>query len=132
VVKQYESKSKKSADIKNGKLIKEFKAESMEMPKDFRGYSGLIFEGYFEVKTDGVYTFELASNDGSMLYIDGAMVIDNDGPHGNRAKTGQKALAKGWHKMVSEYFDLDSGGNFSVKIKSADDKGFNAMSRFKN
>jgi len=131
-VKQYESKSKKCADYKNGKLIGEFKSDKMEMPKDFKGYSGLIFEGYFEVKADGVYTFELASNDGSMLYVDNAMVIDNDGPHGNKAKTGQKALAKGWHKMVSEYFDLDSGGNFSVKIKSESDKDFILMSHFKN
>ncbi|AOW10291.1 family 20 glycosylhydrolase [Flavobacterium gilvum] len=132
IVKEYDSKSKKCADIKNSKLVKEYKSESMEMPKDFKGYAGLIFEGYFEVKSDGVYTFELASNDGSMLYVDGAMVIDNDGPHGNKAKTGQKALAKGWHKMTAEYFDLDSGGNFSVKIKSVDDKGFMMMNHFKN
>lgn len=132
VLKEYESKSKKCAEIKNSKLVKESKVESMEMPKDFKGFAGLIFEGYFEVPADGVYTFEIASNDGSMLYVDGAMVVDNDGPHGNKAKTGQKALAKGWHKMVAEYFDLDSGGNFSVKIKSADDKGFKVMSHFKN
>ncbi|MNX88435.1 PA14 domain protein [compost metagenome] len=132
MLKEYASKSKKCAEIKNNKLVKESKVESMEMPKDFKGFAGLIFEGYFEVKADGVYTFELASNDGSMLYVDDAMVIDNDGPHGNKTKTGQKALAKGWHKMVAEYFDLDSGGNFSVKIKSTDDKGFTVMNQFKN
>jgi len=132
VVKEYDSKSKRCAEIKNSKLIKESKAENMEMPKDFKGFAGLTFEGYFDVKADGIYIFEIASNDGSMLYIDNAMVIDNDGPHGNKIKTGQKALAKGWHKMYAEYFDLDSGGNFSVKMKSVDDKDFVLMSSFKN
>lgn len=132
IVKEYDSKSKKCAEIKNSKLVKESKAEIMEMPKDFKGFAGLTFLGYFEVPADGVYTFEIASNDGSMLYVDDAMVIDNDGPHGNKAKTGQKALGRGWHKMYAEYFDLDSGGNFSVKMKSAADKDFILMRHFKN
>jgi hypothetical protein len=34
-------------------LVKESKVESMEMPKDFKGFAELIFESYFEVKTDG-------------------------------------------------------------------------------
>lgn len=131
VVKEYNSSTKKCSEIKNSKLIQEFITESMQMPNDFKGFAGLIFEGYFEVKSDDVYTFELASNDGSMLYVDNTLIINNDGPHGNKAKTGQKALSKGWHKMYAEYFDLDSGGNFSVKIKSSEDKKFADMNHFK-
>eukprot|EP01052_Picozoa_sp_SAG31_P081865 SAG31_NODE_41826_length_274_cov_0.708571_1_plen_41_part_01 len=36
------------------------------------------------VPTDGSYNFATESDDGSLLYVDGQRVVDNDGLHGTR------------------------------------------------
>ncbi|MGH7541733.1 MAG: family 20 glycosylhydrolase, partial [Gemmatimonadota bacterium] len=58
---------------------------------------GLRLTGYVRVMEDGVYTFALASDDGSRLRIADAVVVDHDGPHGASERTGQIALAAGLH-----------------------------------
>ncbi len=72
------------------------------------GY-GLVFEGYVEAPADGIYTFEVLSDDGSRLYVGGEPVVDNDGSHSARRRDGQVALAAGRHAFRLEYFE-DHGG----------------------
>ena len=55
----------------------------------------LHFEGVFIAEKDGEYTFTLSSDDGSWLKVGGATVVDNDGPHGDVAKSGRIRLSKG-------------------------------------
>ena len=45
-----------------------------------------VFEGYIKISKDGVYTFFTESDDGSLLYIDDMLIVDNDGNHGNMRK----------------------------------------------
>ena len=40
------------------------------------------FTGFINVPSDGQYTFYTTSDDGSNLYIDNVLVVDNDGLHG--------------------------------------------------
>ena len=42
--------------------------------------------------------------DGAILYLDGAMLVDNDGTHYTASKTGSKALKKGHHDFKLDYF----------------------------
>ena len=63
------------------------------------------YQGYFKVPTTDVYTFYLTSDDGSKLYINDGLVIDNDGSHSDRTKKGRKALKKGWHRVRIDYFE---------------------------
>ena len=70
---------------------------------------------------DGIYTFNLLSDDGSTLKINGELVVDNDGPHSPREVTGQKALAKGLHPIEVKYFD-HNGGMLQLKVLTADGK----------
>jgi len=72
------------------------------------------FTGYIKVEKDGIYTFFTNSDDGSMLYIDGEEIVNNDGDHGNVEKKGKAALKKGFHKIKVLYFD--SGGGNSLKV----------------
>jgi|WetSurMetagenome_2_1015567.scaffolds.fasta_scaffold00215_10 alpha-L-fucosidase len=55
--------------------------------------------GYLSIPADGVYTFSLTSDDGSKLFIDDAIVVDNDGFHSPVTKTGCIALGTGYHKL---------------------------------
>jgi len=68
-----------------------------------------IFEGYIEMPEDDLYTFYLSSDDGSVLYIDNEMVVNNDGSHSQRTVSGNIGLQKGKHPFRLEYFeDFDS------------------------
>jgi len=62
------------------------------------------YRGTFEVPNGGQYSFRLLSDDGSRLLIDGQLVIDNDGLHPSRSRTGEVSLSAGTHSIRVEYF----------------------------
>jgi len=70
---------------------------------------GLVFEALLNVPVDGVYTLGVTSDDGSSLSVDGALVVENDGPHSLRERTGEVALAKGLHRLTLSFFEATGG-----------------------
>ncbi len=92
-----------------------FKTSKVTIPPGVKGNIGLVFTGYIDVPRDHVYTFALNSDDGSQLWIDGSLTVDNDGEHAPRTVTGQKALAKGLHPVKIYYFD-HNGGTVSLSL----------------
>ena len=76
---------------------------------NFPEYIGLRLSGTVSVPEDGVFVFGLTSDDGARLWIDGELVIDNDGLHGPTLKTGAVALAKGAHTIRVDYFNKTGG-----------------------
>lgn len=64
---------------------------------------GLEFTGYFKAEAEGLYTFSLASDDGSALYIGDEKVVDNDGLHGETGVEGAVALKVGQHPIRIVY-----------------------------
>jgi hypothetical protein len=44
-------------------------------------------------------TFSLTSDDGSNQYIDGELVVDSDGIHSTRERSGTVRLTRGVHKI---------------------------------
>lgn len=67
------------------------------------------YEGDFETSTTGDYTFNLKSDDGSRLFIDGKQIIDNDGLHGVVEKSATVSLDAGSHKIELIYFERGGG-----------------------
>lgn len=65
----------------------------------------ILFTSRMDVKESGRYKFELSSDDGSRLYIDGKCVIDNDGSHTLQTKFGFAELQSGLHDIRLEYFE---------------------------
>lgn len=63
------------------------------------------YKGFISIPETGIYTFYLKSDDGSKLYLDGELLIDNDGSHNKSTKTGMKALKKGMHPIQIDYFE---------------------------
>lgn len=74
---------------------------------------GLVFNGYIRIDKTAMYDFYTESDDGSMLYIDDELIVDNDGNHGMEERSGKALLAKGFHKIRILYFD--SGGGNGLK-----------------
>lgn len=71
---------------------------------------GLQFRGFIDVPATGIYSFFLTSDDGSVLRIARRLVVDNDGAHSSKEKSGQVALQKGLHAFALDYMDLGGGG----------------------
>jgi hypothetical protein len=62
------------------------------------------YTGRFWIEKPGPYRFALTSDDGSKLYIDDQLVVDNDGIHPVDTKSGSVDLAGGIHKIRVQYF----------------------------
>ena len=62
------------------------------------------YTGVFNVDTVGDYAFRLVSDDGSRLFIDGKMIIDNDGVHPTQSVSGNAYLTSGQHSIEVDYF----------------------------
>ena len=71
---------------------------------------GFVFDGFIKIEQDGVYSFYLESDDGSQLFINDMLIVNNGGVHGMEVKKGDIALAKGFHKIRIYYFQ-GTGGN---------------------
>jgi hypothetical protein len=71
------------------------------------------FTGYINVPVDGQYTFYTLSDDGSMLYIDNKLVVNNDKIHYNTEKSGTIGLKAGKHAISVGYFQ-QSGGKILI------------------
>jgi PA14 domain len=97
---------------------------SLNIPtQDFRaGFPGVTkktewfaidYTGKFWIQTPGKYKFVLTSDDGSKLYIDDQVVIDNDGLHSTLAKDASIELTQGIHKIRVSYFQ---GPGFQIAL----------------
>ena len=75
---------------------------------------GLVFEGYLDVPTTGVYMIYLASDDGGRIYLDENQLIDYDGIHGANERFAPVALEAGLHPFKLIYFQREGGLGLSV------------------
>ncbi|GHT43099.1 alpha-1 2-mannosidase [Bacteroidia bacterium] len=73
---------------------------------------GFIFEGIIEVPEDGIYAFMTKTDDGSVLYINGKKVVNNDGSHAAYVVQGRVALQKGCHTYKLLYIEDYEGESF--------------------
>ncbi|NOX64973.1 MAG: alpha-mannosidase, partial [Chlorobi bacterium] len=85
--------------------------------KDQRAF-GYIFEGFIKAPVDGLYTFYLESNDGSILLLDNELIIDNDGDHMLQSLFAKVALKKGFHSIKVKYFQMGGGKKLLVRWKT--------------
>lgn len=67
------------------------------------------YDGYIQIPEDGLYTFFLESNDGSVLYLDDHLLIENDGAHGAYEIKSSISLQSGMHRIALKYFQQGGG-----------------------
>lgn len=76
---------------------------------------GAKLEGQITVEEGGEYTFFAGGDDGVILYIDGEPVIDNDGLHGFRTRSGDIELEPGTYNIEVKYFE--NYGHAGLKLE---------------
>jgi len=96
---------------------KGFVREITLAPKAHDNNFAFRYDGYIKIAQSGIYSFTLASDDGSQLFIDNQIVVDNNGVHGMTARTGEVNLAAGFHQMRITYFDAGGATNLDLKYK---------------
>ncbi len=74
----------------------------------------LQLSSFIQIDKEGQYEFSTSSNDGSKLYIDNKLVVDNDGEHGPRQISNSLYLTKGRHSIRATYFQ--SGGSKTLMV----------------
>ncbi len=67
------------------------------------------WQGIISAPQSGAYVFETLSDDGSYVYIDGQLVVDNGGVHSSRRASNSVNLEAGPHDIDIKYFQ-DGGG----------------------
>ncbi|MEW6071051.1 MAG: alpha-L-fucosidase [Planctomycetota bacterium] len=77
------------------------------------------YTGFLRVAADDAYVFHLTSDDGARLFVDGELVVDNDGLHGPLTRTGAAPLAAGWHRLRVEWFNKTGGAVLDLQVGPA-------------
>jgi alpha-L-rhamnosidase len=80
----------------------------------------LRFTGQIEILEEGEYTFYTVSNDGSQLFIDNQLVVDNDNHHLSMEKSGKIHLTSGLHPLKITYFQQGGGTDLRVLYEGQD------------
>lgn len=68
-------------------------------------YIAIEFSGYIKIENEGLYTFYSGANDGSWLYIDEQLVVDNTGDNHSGNQKGKIQLKEGYHPFRLIYYE---------------------------
>jgi hypothetical protein len=91
-------------------LTDSFIVQTQEFTEGFPGvlkqdeWFALRYDGNFEIAKETTYTLKLISDEGSILYIDGEKLIDNDGIHTAKGVAATKVFKAGKHSLRLDYF----------------------------
>lgn len=88
-------------------------------PKLRDEYYGLVLSGYLYIPKTGNYTISTISNDGSKLYLNDNLLVNNDGEHGMKEVEAMIPLQKGMHPIKVTYFQTGAGNDLKVTIRGA-------------
>ncbi len=90
--------------------VQEINVPDQSWSKGFPGlrdrfeWFGIEYNCTFTTNKPGDYTFRLSSDDGSKLFIDDTLLINNDGEHAESSKSGNVYLDSDVHSAKIQYF----------------------------
>jgi len=105
-----------SLNIMNGKELR----KQLTSPMKVDASQGLLIRSISNFNVDeidaGIYDFNLISSDGTLLFIDGQLILSNDGVHPLTAMTALAQLDPGPHQLTLLYFKKE-GGKPALKLQ---------------
>jgi lysophospholipase L1-like esterase len=79
------------------------------------------FQGFLFINTAGTYAFRTTSDDGSQLFLNSTMIVNNDGLHGNVTVTSaDQNLSSGAVPIMVRYFENTGGQTLTVQYRGPD------------
>ena len=94
--------------------------EGLGAPAD---YFLAVLTGFLDLKEAGNYDFWTTSDDGSKLWIDNVLVVDNGGLHPPVKTMGTVNLSSGFHSIVVEFFEAGGGAFLEISWRGSDTGG---------
>jgi hypothetical protein len=86
-------------------------------------YFAAVLTGTFEVKIAGSYDFWTESDDGSRLWIDSGLVVNNGGLHDIVKINGTVSLTSGFHSILVQFVEAVGGVYLKISYSGADTGG---------
>lgn len=86
--------------------------KSMHVPLAPRSIEYL---GSLCLETTGAYGFDIESDDGAWLWLDGHSLIADGRSHPTLKHSARFELSKGCHRLRARYFDVGGGSNFRMR-----------------
>jgi hypothetical protein len=83
-----------------------------------RGMFSVRWRGEIEIPATDTYTFTTRSNDGSRIYVNGQLVVDDWGTHAARDSSGTLDLEAGNYPITVEYMQDGANANIVVSWQS--------------
>ena len=96
--------NQQNAPVTNGLDILPLGMQSVPL---YQSWVILKCTGYIVVTTDDWHEFDVTSDDGSNLYVDGVLIVNNDGLHGAKDVTGSKHLQDVVHTFELDFFQAN-------------------------
>lgn len=90
---------------------------TLEPAKSHKHGFGLVFDANLTIPQTGDYIFDLTSDDGSALIIDGETVVGNDGIHPAKTASIKETLQAGNHTLQVQYFDGGGQRSLALSVK---------------
>lgn len=76
------------------------------------------WKGEISIPADGTYTFITRSNDGSRIFVNDQLVVEDWGTHAARDTAGSITLEAGAYPIAVEYFQEGGGAEMSISWES--------------
>ncbi|MDH7445063.1 PA14 domain-containing protein [Aquimarina sp. 2201CG14-23] len=89
---------------------------------DADGYI-LFYSGTINVQNTGLFTFNARSDDGTRIYIDNVLIVENWFDQGPTTRSGSVTLAAGEHNIEFWYYE-NGGGDFMQFTWGANPDGY--------
>nr|MBA3936178.1 autotransporter-associated beta strand repeat-containing protein [Planctomycetota bacterium] len=108
--------------LENGATTLNFGVSGGSFPSPYNSGAGNLeafYTGKISIATAGVYTFNTSSDDGSVLFIDGTLVVDNNFTQGVVTRSGTITLATGLHNFAMGYYQGNGGYGLNAQISGA-------------
>lgn len=91
-----------------------FEITSDEVKEEIKSNTAVRFKTNFIVEKEGAYRFYTRSDDGSKLWVNSTLVVDNDGDHGVIEKEGEIRLFPGSYPLEVLWFNGGGGSWLDV------------------
>ncbi|MEZ5105832.1 MAG: metallophosphoesterase [Draconibacterium sp.] len=115
--KYFEGDFNSTGEIAGSPIVKSGIQKNISLaPAKVDDYFAFEFNAYLKIEKNGVYRFYSYSDDGSKIFIDNKLIVDNEGSHSARRKDGMIALEEGFHTIKVLYFESYMGNELEVGI----------------
>lgn len=98
-------------------FISEFSHKNLFKRVQATDQIAVVMESFLQIDKKGKYTFFTNSDDGSKLYVNGKLLVDNDGNHSVRERSGSVALRKGRHFIRVAFYNSGGGYHLDARYK---------------